>query len=159
MSDTSQLTIFHPTLSKEFSKYVWKDISSSTHHTLALEESTGSVYVIGRKDYGRLGLGASCTQDQSNLAEIVALKDQNCTYIATGLSTSFAIDKEGQLHVWGAGNDGMLGTGNEDDCLEPVILKNQQFSHRKVLKVSGGGQHTVVLATDHTVNGVEKTDT
>lgn len=158
LSDTSHLTIFHPTLSKEFSKYEWKDISPSTHHTIALNNN-GLVFAIGRKDYGRLGLGSSCTEDKNILSEVMKLNDQNCTYISTGLSTSFAISAKRQLYVWGAGNDGMLGTGNEEDCLEPVTIQSQQLSNRQVLKVSGGGQHTALLATDHSINGVQQMET
>ena len=35
----------------------WENISAGQHHTLALD-TDGRVYSVGRKEYGRLGLGA-----------------------------------------------------------------------------------------------------
>lgn len=45
-----------PKKSKDFSKYKWEHISGGQHHTLGLATG-GKVYAIGRKEYGRLGLG------------------------------------------------------------------------------------------------------
>lgn len=47
---------FLPRKSQEFSKYQWEHISGGQHHTLGLT-TDGKVYAIGRKEYGRLGLG------------------------------------------------------------------------------------------------------
>lgn len=52
----------------------------------------------------------------------------------------------GELYGWGMGTTGELGTGNEDDCLEPTLIKGKQLLNKEVFKVSSGGQHTVVLA-------------
>ncbi|RZC39712.1 RCC1 domain containing protein [Asbolus verrucosus] len=46
------------------------------------------------------------------------------------------------------GTNGQLGTGGEDDCFEPTLIKNKQLVDRPAFKVSGGGQHTVILATN-----------
>lgn len=45
------------------------------------------------------------------------------------------------------GTSGQLGTGEEDDCFEPTLIKSKQLSERCVIKVSSGGQHTVILAS------------
>lgn len=50
------------------------------------------------------------------------------------------------------GSAGQLGTGNEDDCLEPTLIKSKQLENRLVFKVSSGGQHTVILATSNNKN-------
>lgn len=44
------------------------------------------------------------------------------------------------------GNSGQLGTGDEDDRFEPALIKSKQLQERLVVKVSSGGQHTVILA-------------
>lgn len=44
------------------------------------------------------------------------------------------------------GSVGQLGTGDEEDCYEPTILKSKQLENKKVFRVSSGGQHTTVLA-------------
>lgn len=45
------------------------------------------------------------------------------------------------------GTSGQLGTGEEEDCLEPTLIKGKQLQSHSVQKVSSGGQHTVILAT------------
>lgn len=52
----------------------------------------------------------------------------------------------GELYGWGMGNSGQLGTGEEDDCVVPTLIKSKQLKERLVQKVSSGGQHTVILA-------------
>ncbi|KAJ8920006.1 hypothetical protein NQ315_006536 [Exocentrus adspersus] len=141
---------FLPKLSKEFSKYKWNMISSGQHHSIALDED-GKVYAIGRKEYGRLGLGAGC-EDAVELQQLASLSDQKIVNVACGSATSFAVNSEGELYGWGMGTNGQLGTGQEDDCEIPTLIKGKQLLHHKVLRVSSGGQHTVILAVTDTSN-------
>ncbi|CAH1119730.1 unnamed protein product [Phaedon cochleariae] len=140
----SQKPHFMPTLSKEFSKYKWSSITSGQHHTIALDEE-GKVYAIGRKDYGRLGLGADC-EDAAELKLITTLEDKKIINVACGSATSFAVTSEGDLYGWGMGTNGQLGTGEEDDCEVPTLVKGKQLQDRRAFRVSSGGQHTVILA-------------
>lgn len=87
-------THYSPTLSKEFSKIKWKQICCAQHHTIALSVE-GKVYAIGRKEYGRLGLGENC-EDALQLQEIVGFKNKKCIYIACGSATSFAATDKGK---------------------------------------------------------------
>lgn len=57
------------------------------------------------------------------------------------------------------GTDGQLGTGEEEDCYEPTLIKSKQLAGCKVFKVSSGGQHTTILAKNITTNGSNHTDT
>lgn len=91
----SQVPHFAPQLSKEFSRHKWKLISSGQHHTVALDED-GKTYAIGRKEYGRLGLGRDC-EDAVQLKQIEALKDSKIIDIACGSTTSFAVSENGEL--------------------------------------------------------------
>lgn len=84
---------FTPKLSKEFSQRKWKLISSAQHHTIALDDE-GKVYAIGRKEYGRLGLGKDC-DDATKLTQIPALKDHKVVDVACGSATSFAVTANG----------------------------------------------------------------
>lgn len=45
------------------------------------------------------------------------------------------------------GNNGQLGTGEEADAEEPVLTKGRQLDGKTVVRVTGGGQHTLALAT------------
>lgn len=50
------------------------------------------------------------------------------------------------------GTVGQLGTGKEDDCLEPTLIESKQLLNRSVFRVSSGGQHTVILALNKNNN-------
>lgn len=52
----------------------------------------------------------------------------------------------GELYAWGMGSTGQLGTGEEDDVHTPQLIKGKLLESHFVLCVSGGGQHTVLLA-------------
>lgn len=90
----AQVPIFTPKLSKEFSQRNWSLICCAQHHSLTLD-TEGKVYAIGRKEYGRLGLGKDC-QDATELIEVVALKDKKVINIACGSATSFAVTEKGK---------------------------------------------------------------
>lgn len=53
------------------------------------------------------------------------------------------------------GSSGQLGTGEEEDVEEPTLVKGKQLEEKIVIRVAGGGQHTLALATVHPVK--EKT--
>lgn len=73
-------------------------ISSSQHHTIALDED-GKVFALGRKEYGRLGLGPDC-DDAKVLTEVSDLSDKKCIDVGTGSAQSFAVTETGikKLH-------------------------------------------------------------
>ncbi|XP_024945219.1 regulator of chromosome condensation isoform X2 [Cephus cinctus] len=140
---------FHPQVSKTFTGKVWRHISSGQHHTIALDES-GQVFVLGRKEYGRLGLGPGCS-DAEKLTPVPALNLIKCIDIAAGNAQSFAVTDSGDLYAWGMGSSGQLGTGNEDDAELPVMVKGKQLEDKTVVRASGGGQHTLILAVSRPV--------
>nr|XP_050866216.1 regulator of chromosome condensation isoform X1 [Vespula vulgaris] len=137
-------THFHPRISKTFSGKVWRHISSGQHHTIALDD-IGQVFVMGRKEYGRLGLGPNCS-DAKELTLVSALSSMKCIDISAGSAQSFAVTELGELYAWGMGTSGQLGTGEEEDVEEPALVKGKQLEGKTVVRVSGGGQHTLILA-------------
>ena len=46
------------------------------------------------------------------------------------------------------GTNGQLGHGDEEDAWEPAEMLGKQLETRNVLGISGGGQHTVLIAKD-----------
>ncbi|KAL3284777.1 hypothetical protein HHI36_018920 [Cryptolaemus montrouzieri] len=135
---------YTPAHSKIFSEQKIVEISGGVHHTLALN-AIGNTFAIGRHEYGRLGLGED-SKDADELTKIPKLSDLKVITISAGSCTSFAVTDKGGLFCWGMGTSGQLGTGNDEDCLEPTLVAGKQLEHRSVVKVSSGGQHTVVLA-------------
>ncbi|XP_043281398.1 regulator of chromosome condensation isoform X2 [Venturia canescens] len=135
-----------PCKSETFDGRKWKHISSGQHHTLALDE-TGQVFVLGRKEYGRLGLGDTC-EDAKELTLVPSLADLKCIDVAAGSAQSFAVTEKGDLYAWGMGSNGQLGTGEEDDVSIPTVIRGKSWmkDNKVVVRVVGGGQHTLILA-------------
>ncbi|XP_049775647.1 regulator of chromosome condensation [Schistocerca cancellata] len=144
----NQVCHFHPVISPSFSEKLWSQICGGQHHTLA-RDNEGGVYVIGRKDYGRLGLGKDC-EDITTPTAIPKLIGMKCTDIACGAAVSFAVNDKGEVYGWGMATNGQLGKSgdgdDESDVYEPRQIKGKQLLSHVVLKVSAGGQHTVLLA-------------
>ncbi|CAG9573034.1 unnamed protein product [Danaus chrysippus] len=121
----------------------WSDVSAGQHHSLAVDER-GLAYSVGRCEYGRLGLGRE--GDAESWEAIPKLQQDQCVCVSAGTSSSFAVTQAGRLMSWGAGGEGQLGGGAADDQLEPALV---QLEGRAV-RVTAGGQHTVVLVEDPT---------
>uniref|UniRef100_A0A8C9SL14 Regulator of chromosome condensation 1 n=1 Tax=Scleropages formosus TaxID=113540 RepID=A0A8C9SL14_SCLFO len=119
----------------------WVGFSGGQHHTVCLD-SEGQVYSLGRAEYGRLGLGQG-TEEKSEPTRISGM--DGVQSVACGASVSYAVTKQGSAYAWGMGTNLQLGTGEEDDEWSPVEMTGKQLQNRKVLSVSSGGQHTVLL--------------
>ncbi|KAI9556936.1 hypothetical protein GHT06_016730 [Daphnia sinensis] len=142
----SQDARFQPEVSDGFKGHRWQSISCGQHHTLALDEN-GQVYSLGRKEYGRLGMGADA-KDLAVPTPIPALQSHKCVDVTAGESVSLAVTESGMAYSWGMGTNGQLGLGHEDDVLEPTTIKGKQLENRLVFLASAGGQHTVLLAAE-----------
>ncbi|XP_077991221.1 regulator of chromosome condensation-like [Glandiceps talaboti] len=121
-------------------------ISGGQHHTVLLDDK-GSVYSMGRIDYGRLGLGED--PEESHIPQAVTTITDKVVSIGCGSSVSAAVTINGTLYTWGMGSSLQLGTGEEDDEYSPVIAKGKQLENRTSVMVTVGGQHTVLLAADN----------
>lgn len=118
-----------------------KSIAGGQHHTIVLTNDD-KVHAIGRKDYGRLGLGL-LENDVTELKVVPSLKE--IAHITCGESSSFAITKDGKAYVWGMGTSSQLGTGDEEDVEIPQLLVSAQVKDKNLLSVNGGGQHSLFL--------------
>ncbi|XP_061393835.1 regulator of chromosome condensation [Musca vetustissima] len=132
-----------------------KQIAGGQHHTLILKED-GSVFVIGRKDYGRLGLG-TVADDVTELKPITALKGKKIVSVSCGEAQSFALTDDGKLYSWGMGSNHQLGTGSDDDALEPVLIVSKQTEGKRIIRASSGGQHSIFLVQDESQPASEET--
>jgi regulator of chromosome condensation len=112
-----------------------------------LLDSAGKVYSLGRHDYGVLGLGEGVTSEV-HVPTLVKgeLETQACVDIACGTSVSFAVTNTGEAYSWGMGTNLQLSHSGDDDALVPTKMIGQQLTNRKVVMVSSGGQHTILLA-------------
>ncbi|XP_066191292.1 regulator of chromosome condensation isoform X3 [Sylvia atricapilla] len=122
----------------------WVGFSGGQHHTVCVD-SEGKAYSLGRAEYGRLGLGTGA-EEKSTPTVIPELP--SITSVACGASVGYAVSRDGRAFAWGMGTNYQLGTGEEDDVWSPVEMTGKQLENRRVLAVSSGGQHTVLLVSD-----------
>lgn len=76
-----------------------KSITGGQHHTLVLTNDNKS-FAIGRKDYGRLGLGEINEEVVENLLPINALEKLKVSQLACGECCSFAVLDDGWFIVY-----------------------------------------------------------
>ncbi|XP_001352694.1 regulator of chromosome condensation [Drosophila pseudoobscura] len=119
-----------------------KQISGGIHHTLFLKNDQ-RCYVVGRPEYGRLGLGSK--QDVVDQLTPANNLSDNIVHVGCGEISSYAITADGKLYSWGMGTNYQLGVGDGDDELEPVLVSGKNTQNRKMLLASGGGQHGLFL--------------
>jgi len=68
--------------------------------------------------------------------------------IGIGSCTSYAIFEDGTAMAWGMGSNLQLTNGSEDDEWEPVQMSGKNIEKKQIIKVSGGGQHAIILCKD-----------
>lgn len=131
---------------------------SGQHHTLVLTNDN-KCFAIGRKDYGRLGLG-DVNEDVEKLMPIESLDKLTVVQLECGESCSFAVTDDGKAYSWGFGSNQQLGIGSDEDQSEPTLLTGVQVREKDVIRVSSGGQHTLFIAAEKPAktNGVHSKD-
>jgi alpha-tubulin suppressor-like RCC1 family protein len=117
-------------------------IAAGAFHNLALTAS-GHVFAWGNSDYGQLGLGSTTHVSSPHL--IPELSRAGVISLAAGGWHSGVITAGGVVYVWGRGEHGRLGLGDDTrDRLRPVELQLRA----RVQHLSMGGTHSVVV-TEH----------
>ena len=104
----------------------------------------GDVYSVGCGDYGRLGVGKKDEIRESSTFLKVEL-EKPATSIGIGSCVSYAIFEDGTAMAWGMGSNLQLTNGSEDDEWKPIKMAGKQIDGKKILQVSGGGQHSIML--------------
>ncbi|XP_045583192.1 regulator of chromosome condensation [Procambarus clarkii] len=135
---------FQPVLLKSFVGKTWKQISGGQHHSLALTDD-GTAYCMGRREYGRLGLG-ELQHDIKKPTAITTLEGQKAISVSAGECVSLVVMESGDVYGFGMGTNNQLAQGDEDDQLVPVKLTGKQLVDRRVVDAVAGGQHTIILA-------------
>ena len=119
-------------------------IAVGTDHVLALTQE-GKVYSCGLNSKGQLGTNNTTS---SSYAKVVLGEDgtsnlENIVDISAGANGSAAIDKDGNLYVWGKGTDGEIGNNEKEDKYLPTKNKIQN-----AIQVSMGTDSVSVLTAD-----------
>lgn len=132
-------------------------ISSALDHNVVLTDS-GEVYAWGLASGGRLGndltIGTSVPQ---LLTKKISGKNVPiiASFVTCGGRRTAIIEKDtGKLYLFGVGDFGALGTGNEKSVTEPTDITYSLNDVGCVPKrVSVGGDHTLVLCDGGAVAG------
>jgi len=66
------------------------------YSTICLKFGVGKVYSMGRKEYGRLGLGEEGLEEKACPTLIPKLQNLKCIDINSGSAVSYAVTDEGQ---------------------------------------------------------------
>lgn len=121
-----------------------KMVACGTYMT-AVIKNDGQLFTWGRTYRGSLGNGstedAKCSMPQKIMDDIesVSVSINNEEYRCSNVS---AVDKEGNLYVWGGGSYYALGTGNTSDIATPrKIMSN-------IESASMGNRHGAAVTKD-----------
>jgi alpha-tubulin suppressor-like RCC1 family protein len=112
-------------------------VSGGNHFTLFLDREMNTVYAAGENGLGQLGVGV--TGFDVPAAIPVALPEgfsETIVSVSAGLIHGSFLTEGGDLYVWGFGNNGRLGLGDEENRLEAT-------------KVTGELDHKTVVVADH----------
>ncbi|GIL50419.1 hypothetical protein Vafri_6548 [Volvox africanus] len=123
------------------------DIAAGGWHSCALS-SAGEVWVWGRGEYGRLGLGDRSGSSKLRPQKVRGLEAHVVVQVAAGGSHTLALTSTARLFVWGRGAFGRLGLGDpERDCYHPVECALPGGTERwRVAAIGAGGRHSICLA-------------
>lgn len=153
-------SITKPTIIKSLQgKGTIKSVIAGEHHTIVLMEE-GTVFTFGRADSNQLGLPTELIKQLETREEGEASSFKTCvgiptqvpgltdvTEISTGTNHVIATTASGKAYAWGFGECNALGNGSSDDEPTPAELTGQKLEGHKVLRVSAGAQHSMILAT------------
>jgi alpha-tubulin suppressor-like RCC1 family protein len=129
-----------------------KQIAAGEAHSLLLAED-GSVFAFGANENGKTGLGASIGNtllatpiDAQNLAGL------RITQIAASDDHSLLLAEDGTVFSCGLNFFGQTGLGTSvGDTLIPTRIDDSNFAGRRIVQVSAGETHSLLLADDGTV--------
>eukprot|EP01080_Neovahlkampfia_damariscottae_P008608 gene8608-555_t len=135
-----------PTLIKKLSNYRVNYISTGFWHNV-FGTACGKVFVSGKGDEGKLGLGNQ--NDYFDPVEITSLKNIQIKQCTGGAWHTVLLTAQGKVFVWGSNYWGQLGLDKENetkDRLQPVEL--EYFQDKNVVKVACGSNFTLCLTED-----------
>ena len=109
-------------------------------HTAAVGED-GTLFVWGSNSHGELGTGDT---DRRLAPTRVAGLPAPVRQVAAGLYHTGMVTEAGDLLMFGSGELGQLGLGDDDNRATPTLVARAVFDGEAVLMVACGAFHTVV---------------
>ena len=126
-------------------------VAGGWEHTLALDAhgrlfSFGSGYKDSRRNGLPPVLGHGGHERELHPRQVMALKDKVLVHVACGWDHSLAVTDHGILYSWGAGTNGKLGHGDENDRSIPsqVMALSKFF----IVQAEAGCEHSVAITLE-----------
>lgn len=120
-------------------------IASGVNHNVALLQD-GTVIGWGNNDTGECGNNST-----GNVVIPEYVVDENgekikdIIRIASGGDNTLALTKDGEVYVWGANENGELGTGNTDTLDKPTLIS---IPGVRIIDVTAGKNYTAFITSD-----------
>jgi alpha-tubulin suppressor-like RCC1 family protein len=111
------------------------------YHSLFLEDN-GSLWSMGRNNYGQLGCGTNASTGTNQPQQIVG---SNVTSIAAGINHSLFLKNDGSLWSMGANGNGQLG---DLTYIPTTTNQPKQIVASNVTSIAAGGYHSLFLKND-----------
>uniref|UniRef100_A0A3Q2FPX5 RCC1-like domain-containing protein n=1 Tax=Cyprinodon variegatus TaxID=28743 RepID=A0A3Q2FPX5_CYPVA len=149
--------VFTPTCVSSLNLKKTSDICCGKDHTAVLTKvrhQSGGVYTWGEDSRGQLGLGTG-NSGSGSPQHVQTLSAIPVVLISAGAEHSFALSVSGGVFGWGGNDCGQLGLGDSEG--DNFILNRNTptsvsyLNMKKVVHISCGKEHTVVLTKDGVV--------
>lgn len=124
----------------------WKQALVGGSYTIALKND-GTLWTWGSNSSGRLGNGLN-TGETLVPTQVGSATDWDKLFTGNNWGASFAIKKNGTLWAWGVNQNGMLGTGDTNNQLSPVLVGG---SSTYKMVAYGRARGTLAIKTDGTL--------
>ncbi|CAM9517632.1 unnamed protein product, partial [Heterosigma akashiwo] len=119
-------------------------VGCGREHTMAAT-AAGELYSWGWGEAGRLGIGETGVMASPQRVEELDRLEVRALAVACGREHSLIICEGGGLLACGAGYEGRLGLGNQDDALVPRRVSSGALDHDNVVLAAAGEMHSVAL--------------
>jgi alpha-tubulin suppressor-like RCC1 family protein len=122
-------------------------IAAGDCHSLLLTES-GQVFTFGSGSEGQLGHGDKMNYLSPTKINSQTLENQQIIQVAAGQMHTLLLNAEGHVFTFGNGFFGQLGHGKNESVLSPKVLSWETLSDRRIVQVSAGATHSLLLTQE-----------
>lgn len=124
-------------------------VCCGAYHTLFVTHQQ-QIHSMGYNQAGQLGIGHRLQQHKSwrscTPIAVEGLRDRSVLDLAAGQNHSACVLSNGDVYVWGCGDDGRLGTGDRESVSTPTVLSSLRDAKVRARTVRCGARHTAVIS-------------
>lgn len=124
-------------------------VCCGAYHTLFVTHQQ-QILGMGYNQAGQLGSGHRLQQYKGwcscSPIAVEGLRDRSVLDLAAGQNHSACVLSNGDVYVWGCGDDGRLGTGDRESVSSPTLLSTLRDAKVRARTVRCGARHTAVIS-------------